>query len=96
MGHDKSPLAKPRHSALGGAYVVANLAGPVPLRSTPEPAGQTRRLVPPSVRQVLKLHALHDAAVLDVQARDDARGQHDAPSIQRFRSAKPKAPLNSG
>jgi hypothetical protein len=38
MVREKSPLAKPRHSALGGAYVVANLVGPCP-SATPEPAG---------------------------------------------------------
>jgi hypothetical protein len=42
------PLAKPRHSALGGAFAVANLAGHG-LRTTPERAGRTRRLVPPPV-----------------------------------------------
>jgi hypothetical protein len=54
MVREKSPLAKPRHSALAGAFVVANLAAHA-LRPTPEPATQTRRLVPPPVQQVRKV-----------------------------------------
>jgi hypothetical protein len=37
MVREKSPLAKPRHSALAGAFVVANLAGPVPSGQPPNP-----------------------------------------------------------